>query len=91
MENDNPSLMISDYHDFHGKSSIYELFNKYSVVVVRLTPSLPQRGRHPKGNPLDPLIVRNFQLTPLPSEGPTRRPNDPQRGEMHAKFIKPQL
>ena len=47
---------------------------------MRVTPSLPQRGRHPKGNPLDPLIVRNFQLTPLPSEGPTRRPSDPQKG-----------
>jgi hypothetical protein len=30
---------------------------------VRLTPSLPQRGMHPKGNPLDPRIVQNFQLT----------------------------
>jgi hypothetical protein len=59
---------------------MYELFNKYSVVVVRLTPSLPQRGMHPKGNPLDPLIVHNFQLISLPSEGPTRRPSDPQRG-----------
>ena len=39
------------------KSSMYELFNKYSVVFVRLTPSLPQWGMHPKGNPLDPLIV----------------------------------
>jgi len=67
---------------------MYELFNKYSVVVVRLTPSLPQRGRHPKGNPLDPLIVRNFQLTPLPSEGPTRRPSDPQRGGNARKIHK---
>jgi hypothetical protein len=70
------------------KSSIYELFNKYSVVVVRLTPSLPQRGKHPKGNPLDPLIMQNFQLTSLPSEGPTRRPSDPQRGGNARKIQK---
>ena len=44
---------------------------------MRLTPSLPQRGRHPKGNPLDPLA--KFSIN-LPSEGPTRRPSDPQKG-----------
>jgi hypothetical protein len=60
MKNDNPSLMISDYHDLHGKSSMYELSNKYSVVVVRLTPSLLWRGRHPKGNSLDPLSCEIF-------------------------------
>jgi hypothetical protein len=74
------------------KSSMYALFDKYSVVVVRLTPSLPQRGRHPKGNPPDPRVVRNFQLTSLPSEGPTMRPSDPQKGgEILAKFKRPHL
>jgi hypothetical protein len=67
---------------------MYELFNKYSVVVVRLTPSPPQRGRHPKGNPPDPRIMQNFQLTSLPSEGPTRRPSDPQRGGNARKIQK---
>jgi len=70
---------------------MYELFNKYSVVVVRLTPSFPQKGKHPKENALDPLIVQNFQLTSLSREGPTRRPSDPKRGEMLAKFKRPHL
>jgi len=35
---------------FHGKS-----FQKRSVEFVKVTPSLPQRGRQPKGaSPLDP-------------------------------------
>jgi hypothetical protein len=67
---------------------MYELFNKYSVVVVRLTSSLHQRGRYPKGNPLDPLIVQNFQLTSLPIEGPTRRPSDPQKGGNYSQNSK---
>ena len=67
---------------------MYELFNKYSVVVVRLIPSLPRRGRHPRGNPLDPRIVQNFQLTSLPSEGPMRRPSDPPWGGNTRKILK---
>jgi hypothetical protein len=66
---------------------MYELFNKYSEIVARLIPSHPQKGRHPKGNPLDPLMVQNFQLTFLPSEGPTRRPSEPPLGRVFARKI----
>jgi hypothetical protein len=34
------------------ESSIYVVFKKSSVVVVRVPPSLPQRVRLPKGSPL---------------------------------------
>jgi hypothetical protein len=48
----------------------------YSVVVVRLTPSLPQRGRHPKGNPLDTLAKFSINLLAQrgSDEAPERRP-----------------
>jgi hypothetical protein len=39
MENDNLSLIISDYHDLHGKSGNSPFFFK----VMRVTPSLPRR------------------------------------------------
>jgi hypothetical protein len=51
---------------------MYELFNKYSVVVVRLTPSLPKRGRHPKGNPPDPLA--KFSINLLAQRGSDEAP-----------------
>jgi hypothetical protein len=57
---------------------MYELFNKYSVVVVRLTPSLPQRGRHPRGNPLDPLA--KFSINLLAQRGSDEAPERPAKG-----------
>jgi hypothetical protein len=72
------------------KSSMYELSNKYSVVVVRLTPSLPQRERHPKGNPLDPLA--KFSINPLAQRGSDEVPErPPMGGEMLTKFKRPHL
>jgi hypothetical protein len=69
---------------------MYELFNKYSVVVVRLTPSLPQRGRHPKGNPLDPLA--KFSINLLAQRGSDEAPERPPKGgELFAKFKRPHL
>jgi len=58
------------------KSSIYGLFNQYSVVVVRLTPSLPLRRRHPKENPLDPLAKFSINLLARrgSEEAPERSP-----------------
>jgi len=63
----------------------------YSVVVVRLTPSLPQRGRHPKGNPLDTLA--KFSINLLAQRGSDEAPERPPKGggEILAKFKRPHL
>jgi hypothetical protein len=70
------------------KSSIYQLFNKYSVVVVRLTPSLPQRGRHPKGNPLDPPYRAKFSINLLAQRGSDEAPERPPMGGNARKIHK---
>jgi hypothetical protein len=58
------------------------------VVVVRVTPSLPQRGCSPRGDPLVPLLVQSFQLTTLPGEGQTKHPSDPPKGGNARKIQK---
>jgi hypothetical protein len=65
---------------------MYELFNQYSVVVVRLTPSLPQRGRHPKGNPRDPLA--KFSINLLAQRGSDEAPERPPMGGNARKILK---
>jgi hypothetical protein len=51
--NDDPSFIISDYYDYHGKSCHSPFFRK----VMRVTTSLPQRGRQTKGRiPLTPYL-----------------------------------
>jgi len=62
------------------KSSIYELFKKSSVGVVRVTPSLPQRGRLPKGSSSKPPSCAKFSINLLAQRGsdgePLRRINE---------------
>ena len=67
---------------------MYELFNKYSVVVGRLTLSLPQRGRHPKGNPLDPPYRAKFSINLLVQGGSDEAPERPQKGGNARKIQK---
>jgi len=55
--NDDPSLIISDYHDFHGKSSFIYI-RLFSAAAWRMTPSLSQSGKQPKGSiPLTPFFL----------------------------------
>ena len=55
------------------------VFRDPFIVVMRVTPSLPQRGRQPKGSrPLDPRGYESSESTFSPSEGPDRRPSDPE-------------
>jgi len=49
------------------------------VVVVRVPPLSPRGGGCPRGAPLDPHLVQDFQFTSLPSEGQTRLPSKPQK------------
>ncbi len=51
------------------KSSIYELFKKSSVDVVRVTPSLPLRGRLPKGSPSKHPSCAKFLINLLDQRG----------------------
>jgi hypothetical protein len=61
MVNDDPSLIISDYHDFQGKSSFISI-RLFSAAAWRMTPSLSRRGKQLKGSiPLTPSFFRIFQ------------------------------
>jgi len=56
MVNDEPSLIISDSHDFYGKSFCSPYFLHFEEAI-RVTPSLPRRGRQPKRKtPLTPSL-----------------------------------
>ena len=51
-----PSLIVSDYHEFHGKSS-FVYIRLFSAAAWRMTPSLSQSGKQPKGSiPLTPFF-----------------------------------
>ena len=61
---------------------------EFSVEVRMVTPSLPQKGRQPKGSrPLDPRRYESFGPNlPARAEGSMRPPSDPEGVGMLALF-----